>query len=143
MDRAALDLALELGVPCGGWCPKGRLAEDGPISRQYPLLETESEDYAIRTLLNVRDSDGTLALTWGRPTGGTAYTIEVARQNHKPVFVSDLSVKQDPIGVVLWVRTTRIHVLNVAGPRESSAPGIQEPAREFLEMVFREIFDPA
>ena len=37
VDRVALDVSLELGIPCGGWCPKGRKAEDGPIPERYPL----------------------------------------------------------------------------------------------------------
>src|SRR5262245_51361441 len=62
VDRAALDVALELGIPCGGWCPKGRLAEDGPIPERYPLKETTLRVYPQRTEWNVRDSDGTLVL---------------------------------------------------------------------------------
>ena len=71
VDRAALDVALELSIPCGGWCPKGRKAEDGALPARYPLKETPSEEYAQRTTWNVRDSDGTLILTHGAPTGGT------------------------------------------------------------------------
>jgi predicted Rossmann-fold nucleotide-binding protein len=63
VDRAALDVALELGIPCGGWCPKGRLAEDGSIDLRYPLKETNSSEYRERTEKNVEDSDGTLILT--------------------------------------------------------------------------------
>src|SRR5438552_18876277 len=78
VDRAALDVALELGLPCGGWCPKGRRAEDGPIPARYPLIETSSPFYPQRTKRNVLDSDGTLILTFGCPTGGTALTIRTA-----------------------------------------------------------------
>ena len=74
VDRAALDVALELGIPCGGWCPRGRRAEDGALSARYPLMETPSDDYVQRTTWNIRDSDGTLILTRGEPTGGTAQT---------------------------------------------------------------------
>lgn len=81
VDRAALDAALQLGIPCGGWCPKGRKAKDGPIPDRYPLKETESGSYPVRTEMNVRDSDGTLILTWGRPTGGTALTVRLARRH--------------------------------------------------------------
>ena len=65
MDRAALDVALENDIACGGWCPKGRLAEDGPIDAKYPLTETESPLLTQRTEANVRDSDGTLILSGG------------------------------------------------------------------------------
>ena len=45
-DRAALDAARAAGLPCGGWCPRGRLAEDGPIDLAYPVVETPSTDFA-------------------------------------------------------------------------------------------------
>lgn len=67
VDRAALDVALELGLPCGGWCPKGRKAEDGVIHSRYPLKETPSEEYNERTTWNVRDSDGTLIVSDAPP----------------------------------------------------------------------------
>jgi len=79
VDRAALDVALELGIPCGGWCPKGRKAEDGPIDAHYPLQETGSTSYRVRTERNVRQSDGTLVLTMGKVKGGTALTIKFAQ----------------------------------------------------------------
>ncbi|HLF11639.1 MAG TPA: putative molybdenum carrier protein, partial [Gammaproteobacteria bacterium] len=78
VDRAALDAALELGLACGGWCPKGRWAEDGEIPPRYPLKETTSTDPARRTRANVRDADATLVLTDGEPTGGTRLTMSVA-----------------------------------------------------------------
>src|SRR5438309_682688 len=80
VDRAALDAALACGVPCGGCCPQGRRAEDGPIAARYPLTETPSPDYPPRTERNVRDADATLILIKGMPSGGTALTIEVARR---------------------------------------------------------------
>src|SRR5437870_10377236 len=84
VDRAALDVALELGLPCGGWCPRGRRAEDGPIPERYPLQEMKSPAYPPRTARNVRDSDGTVILTRGQPDRGTALTIELAERYRKP-----------------------------------------------------------
>ena len=136
MDRAALDVALELCIACGGWCPRGRLAEDGPIDPRYPLRETPSADYAQRTEWNVRDSDGTLILTRGRPTGGTAQTVDYAQQLGKPYLVVDLAQPADPRAVRAWLARKNIHILNVAGPRESKAPGIAQEARAWLRMPF-------
>src|SRR6266852_5932705 len=95
VDRAALDVALELGIPCGGWCPKGRRAEDGSIPDHYPLRETSTAFYPQRTEWNVRDSDGTLVLTLGRPDGGTALTIELARRLPKPFLAVNLKKSPD------------------------------------------------
>jgi len=135
VDRAALDVALSLGLPCGGFCPRGRRAEDGPIDERYPLEETPSDDYAERTEWNVRDSDGTLVLARGSPSGGTALTIEIARRLGRPLLVVDLAGDPDPAPAARWLAEAGIGVLNVAGPRESQRPGIGEEARAFLERL--------
>ena len=139
MDRAALDAALANHLPCGGWCPRGRLAEDGPIDPGYPLVETPDEDYAVRTEWNVRDSDGTLVLTHGRPSGGTALTIALARRLGRPLLVLDLARAPAPAALRRWVDAEGISVLNVAGPRESQRPGIQGRARRYLERALTSI----
>lgn len=135
VDRAALDTALELGLPVGGWCPKGRRAEDGPIDKRYPLQETESFYYPIRTEKNVLDSDGTLILTRGKPKGGTALTVKLARAHKKPYLLVDLSAGEEVSPVRDWGKVNRIKVLNVAGPRESETPGIYDRAVCFLKKV--------
>ncbi|HZC67184.1 MAG TPA: putative molybdenum carrier protein [Nitrospirales bacterium] len=135
VDRAALDVALELGMPAGGWCPKGRKAEDGPLAPRYPLTETPSEEYWQRTEWNVRDSDGTLVLTRGVPTEGTAYTIEVARKLGKPCLMLDLTEAPSESAVKAWVHEHKVRVLNVAGPRESKCPGIYVQASQFLRTI--------
>ena len=132
MDRAALDVAAELSLPRGGWCPKGRYAEDGPIPDGYPLKETPSPDTSQRTEWNVRDADGTLVLTEGEPSGGTAVTIHFARRRRKPCLVLDLDDGPDPAAVGRWIAANGIGVLNVAGPRESKRPGIRARASAFL-----------
>lgn len=84
-DRAALDFAIERGIPHGGWCPRGRKAEDGPIDPRYRLRETPSTGYAQRTLWNVRDSDGTVIFTIAdRLKGGSRQTAALARKHCKP-----------------------------------------------------------
>ena len=132
VDRAALDVAAELSLLRGGWCPRGRYAEDGPISDFYPLTETPSPATAQRTEWNVRDADGTLVLTEGEPSGGTAVTIRFARRHGKPCLVVDLEEGPEPGAVGRWIAEHRIAVLNVAGPRESKRPGIYRRAGAFL-----------
>lgn len=135
VDRAALDVAFEIAIPCGGWCPNGRIAEDGPIAERYPLQETPSDDYAQRTEWNVRDSDGTLVLSLGEPSGGTAHTIEIARSLAKPCLVLDLAGPPDPETARDWLRRYGIRTLNVAGPRASASPRIYLLAQSFLRAV--------
>jgi len=104
VDRAGLDVAFELGIPCGGWCPKGRVAEDGRIDDRYPLEETPSTDYRVRTRLNVEQSEGTLVITRGPVTGGTALTIKLAREKGKPLLIIDLNQNPDPSTVQKWLK---------------------------------------
>jgi hypothetical protein len=139
VDRAALDVALEFGIPCGGWCPKGRKAEDGPIDKRYPLQETASTRYRIRTEKNVIESDGTLMLTWALPKGGTALTIKFAQRHKKPYCIVDLSVGGDPNTVKEWAKINRIRVLNVAGPAQSDAFEIYGRAVTFLKSVLNRL----
>jgi hypothetical protein len=137
VDRAALDVALELGIPCGGWCPRGRRAEDGPIDARYPLKETETDIYPVRTRWNVRDSDGTLILTRGQPDRGTALTQDIATRMGKPLLVVDLDGNPDGDEFQGWLEEHGIVVLNVAGPRESSQPGIYAEAADLLRRWFQ------
>ena len=135
MDRAALEVAMELGIPCGGWCPQGRRAEDGRIPDSYPLQEASSPDYPFRTRLNVEDSDGTLILAQGSPKGGTALTLKLARKLNKPFLLVDLDRETDPFRVWQWIKKNNVRVLNVAGPREGESAGIFEMASAFLREV--------
>lgn len=123
VDRAALDFALEHGIPCRGWCPKGRQAEDGTIDARYPLQETESELPKVRTEMNAIDSDGTLVLSWGNPTDGTKLTGDAAKKHGKPVFFTELGKKPDVPAFRKWIEDHNIRLLNIGGPRESFAPG--------------------
>jgi hypothetical protein len=135
VDRAALDVALELGLPCGGWCPLGRKAEDGPLDPKYPLQETSTPSYAQRTECNVRDSDGTLVLTRGQPKGGTALTIQLAKRYQKPHLVIDLDDKPSVSTIREWAEAHQIGVLNVAGPRENERSGTYARAANLLRRL--------
>ncbi len=135
VDRAALDLALEVGLACGGWCPQGRRAEDGPIPARYPLVETGSPRYPVRTAWNVRDADATLVLCRGEPDGGTRLTVSEAVKKRRPYRVVDLADPEDPCEVAAWLEAGGVRILNVAGPRESSAPGIHRESLAYLRAV--------
>jgi len=121
VDRGALDAAIELGNPCGGWCPKGRAAEDGPIPLRYPLSETDG-GYAARTRRNVEQSDGTLILHRGTLSEGTLLTLELCWELAKPVCLVDAEASSPARAASLarqFVENHGIERLNVAGPRES------------------------
>ena len=126
-DRAALDAALAAGVPCGGWCPAGRRAEDGPIPDRYPLAELAGGGYPARTRRNVLDSDGTAVFSFGEPTGGTRLTVDLARRLGRPVLVIDAELAtagEAALLLAVFVLRHRVGRLNVAGPRASGQPEI-------------------
>jgi hypothetical protein len=132
VDRAALDVALAMGLECGGWCPKGRRAEDGRISDRYPLTETDSADYSQRTKRNVRDSDATLILSRGEPRGGTLLTQRTAVRLGKPCLAVDLNAPAPLAEMRDWLSMHAVRILNVAGPRETQSPGVKQLAARFL-----------
>ena len=135
VDRGALDAALAAGVPCGGWCPAERVAEDGPIPARYPVEELPKAGYVERTLRNVRDSDATLIICYGEPEGGTRQTLEFCERRNKPRLRVDAAVTPEQEAarqVAAFVREHGVRVLNVAGPRASKRPGAHAYAREVL-----------
>ena len=135
VDRAALDLAIELSIEHGGWCPKGRIAEDGPIAPRYALTEMASKDYAKRTEQNVIDSDGTLIIYRQRLQGGTLLTQKLAKLHQKPLFRIRVEAKHEPQRFLEWLQDNQIGVLNIAGPRASSQPEIAEDAKQLLKRL--------
>jgi predicted Rossmann-fold nucleotide-binding protein len=144
VDRGALDAALELGNPCGGWCPKGRAAEDGPIPPRYPLQQIQG-GYAQRTRRNVEESDGTLILYRGELTEGTQLTLEVCHELGKPVCLVDADKSSPATAAIVaseFIEKHDIEKLNVAGPRESRWTHAHEYAfdavHELILMVWRD-----
>ena len=130
-DRAALDFALQHGIPHGGWCPNGRRAEDGPISDIYQLEETPSRRYEQRTKWNVRDSDATVVMTISRQAiGGSGLTLGVARSCAKPhLHLAKDSFRRLPLknaaeSLKDFLAEHQVRRLNVAGPRASQEPNI-------------------
>jgi len=132
VDRVALDVALELGIAHGGWCPAARWAEDGVIPARYRLTETESSDPAERTRCNVRDSDGTLVLGDPQQSPGTALTTREAERLGRPVLIVSTAAGAGPSqveSVRAWLREHRVRVLNVAGPRASESTRLGDVTR--------------
>jgi len=141
VDRAALDVASNLQIPFAGWIPAGRGAEDGPISSKYEgLIETPSADVNQRTEWNVRDSDGTLVLSAGKPKDGTNWTIEACKIHNKPHIQFDLSAGPTEAQMdefKKWIEDHKIKSLNVGGPRESHKPGfVYSESVKWLTQLF-------
>jgi hypothetical protein len=142
-DRGALDAAIDLGLEHGGYCPAGRRAEDGRVPDRYRLIETASADHAERTERNVLASDGTLLVTRGPATGGSALTALLAARHRRPLLHLDLdrngadgsSPAAQVDAIREWLATWDIEVLNVAGPRASGCREIAQDVRALLRRV--------
>ena len=135
VDRAALDFALTHGIDCGGWCPKGRRAEDGKIPACYPLTECNDKRYKVRTEKNVLDSDATLIFKLGPLSAGTALTARLAEKHHRPLYVFDLGESHRLDAVLSWMSAHAVVTLNIAGPRESQRPGVGSRAYVLLKKL--------
>ena len=138
-DRAALDFALHRGMPCGGFCPRGRLAEDGEIPAGYPLQECDSTDYRVRTRRNVLDSHATVVFSRGPLQGGSLLTWQLCQERQRPVLHLDGLQLEPPAAAVELSNFMVCHfvgVLNVAGARASHDAGIYEYTYEVLRLAF-------
>ena len=136
VDRGALDAAITLGIDHGGWCPAGRLAEDGSVPPIYRLEELTSPSYPERTEKNVIESDATLILYRKKMSGGTSLTQRICRRESKPYLSVPIDPKTESLGrIAAWLLNVRPKVLNVAGPRESNASGIHAQTLALMTAV--------
>ena len=135
VDRAGLEVAIALGIDHGGWCPAGRLSEDGSVPSRYQLTEMPTRDYPPRTEQNVIDSDATLIVYETRLKGGTLLTRRICQRQNKPYLLVKMG-RDDAKSVRQWLAEQRPTILNIAGPRESSNLGIFDRSTAFLHEVF-------
>jgi hypothetical protein len=139
-DRAALDFALKFNICHGGWIPKGRIAEDGPLPEKYQLQEMPTISYTKRTEHNVIDSDGTLIFSRGKPTGGTEYTRKMVLKNKKQMIHIDLKLITSydaAYRILSWIEFDSIEILNVAGPRASKDHAIYNDVFKILDIAYK------
>ena len=148
VDRGSLDAAITCGIAHGGWCPRGRRAEDGPIEKKYALEPTRSSDYRVRTRRNVLHSDGTLIFCCGPISGGTLLTRDAAILLGRPWKIVDFAAidaidngataqAATRLSVWCWLAVEGIRVLNVAGPRQSRHDAIDARTKQFLCALLR------
>ena len=139
-DQGALDAAIKLGIPYGGWIPKGRKTQEGPLPEKYQLIEMPTADYAKRTMKNVVESDGTLILSHGDLTGGSKFTEEHAKTMERPCLVIDFNqtnMFQAAMKAADWIRKSGIRILNVAGPRASHDPKIYNATLDLICSIYQ------
>jgi len=135
-DQGALDAAIRLGIPHGGWIPRGKKTENGVLPEKYTLREMPTTGYPERTEKNVIDSDGTVILSHGKLAGGSEYTRKMAIKHGRPWIHFDLNQTSEFNAAMMlakWARKNHIEVLNVAGPRASHDPGIYKATTDIIE----------
>ncbi len=138
-DQAALDAAIKLGFPHGGWAPKGRKTEAGPLPEKYNLKEMPTGSYPERTEQNVIDSDGTVIISHGKLTGGSKLTDKLAEKHFRPCLHVDLNKTPAFTAASIintWIDLHKIKTLNVAGPRDSKDPDIYQKVSYIIEGVY-------
>lgn len=155
VDRAVLDAVIKYNsynntrfkITVTGWCPKGRLAEDGTISYEYPLNETPTEIYPERTRWNIRDANATLIISMNKNEfdSGTELTIQIAIEMHKLlkyVYINNNeNINVNILEIIEWIDLYQISILNIAGPRESRCHGIYVKTYEFILKFLKRKFD--
>lgn len=135
-DRGGLEAAIALGIPHGGFCPRGRLAEDGQVPLKYDLVELSGHNYPERTLRNIAEADGTIVFIESMASAGpgSRLTITTALKVRKPVLTIEMSQnrKVSMTRIRSFLRRCKIETLNVAGSRESKSPGLEEAVKAML-----------
>lgn len=142
-DRAALDVAIKFNIEHGGWLPKGRKTEKGPLSVKYQLKEMDTGDYKDRTEQNIHDSHGTVIISRGKLTGGSKLTQDFAEFSGKPnCYIDLLNTEEFEASIILksFIIENNIKILNVAGPRLSHHPGIYMDVKIILEATLYLLF---
>jgi len=137
-DQAALDAAITLGISHGGWLPRGRKTEAGPLAHKYRLKELPSTKYRDRTEKNIQESDGTLIISLGPLTGGSALTEALALRHNCPCLHLNLQLvdqAQVIAAITKWLTEYQITIVNVAGSRASSEPRIYQAVFDLLLAV--------
>jgi len=138
VDRAALDVALKHRIKCGGWCPEGRLDEEGKIPDRYPMTELKKGGPDERTARNVYDSDGTIVIYFHELSGGTAYTVGCCieqRRPHRLIDAAKYSPEDAATLMVAFVVDHDIDILNIAGPRASEWLGGYDYALRAVDVL--------
>ncbi len=135
VDRSALDFAIRNNIPHSGWCPKNRWAEDGKIPDKYNLQETPEPAPIHRTRKNITVADGTLIIFDKKMDQGTLDTLKFCVETDKLFLIINLSEEIDRKAFTDWLANGNIKLLNIAGSRESSSPGIYKKSLSVLEKL--------
>lgn len=135
-DQGALAAAKQLGIPTGGWMPRGFWTEQGPCPRMreaYGMQDHASRNYVDRTRQNVLDADGTVWVSADTTDSrGKVATCRAAEDLCKPMLINP-----DAFALRRFVEQRGVRVLNVAGPRASRDPNAYHRAMTLIMEAFQ------
>lgn len=135
-DRAGLDFALANQIPVGGWCPKGRRAEDGVVPRRYQLQEHSDAAYQPRTIENIKDSDLTVVFARSPVSPGSRFTLSQCRRHGKKhLWLANFPDAEADARCLRAALNAFDGVLHIAGSRESKCPGIYQHTLRVLRLA--------
>lgn len=138
-ELAALDIAIKLGIPHGGWTTRGKRNEAGRLNDTYQLRPTQALGFEVAQEKNVIDSDGTLVITRGEQTSLTTYAVKLALKHHRQFLHMDLkqySLFEAASLVSSWMSQKQIRVVYVTGLIDREDPTIYQKTRKLLETAF-------
>lgn len=139
VEQAALDIAVRMGIECGGSIPTWRKEEDESIVEKYHLDEMPNTNYARTTEQNVLDSDGTLIISQGDILASSALNRRLAERYRQPWLYIDLNriaAFQAAEKIAAWIAENDIEILNVTGRHEGIGLELYRLTSEILETTF-------
>ena len=135
-DRAGLDFGLAHRIPIGGWCPKGRRAEDGVVPARYPLQEHPQHSYQPRTIQNIQEAGFTVIFARAPLSPGSRFTLnQCQRLGKRHIWLWNFPEVEADAKLLRVALQTFDGVLNVAGSRESKCPGIHQHVLRVLQLA--------
>lgn len=143
-DRGAMQAALDRGIPCGGWCPEGRKAEDGSIPLIYPVRELPGGDYAERTVRNALEADASCIVRFDTTDPGSKLATAACRREEKPYLyleAHETEAETAAMELLEFVKANSVHVLNVSGPRASLHPAAAAWTRAVVRIFLMALQD--
>jgi len=138
VDQAALDVAIELDIPHGGWIQKGRNTENGILPERYRLMEMPTAGDCKSAEQIVLDSDGILIISHGKLKNGSALTLNLAKKHQRPwlhIDLNEINAFEAAKTVNSWIFQHNIKILNVTGPQASKDPDIYQATKKILRGV--------
>jgi hypothetical protein len=140
VERAALDIAVKLGIPCGGWTVRSRLKQNDPLlDDHYGIQPIVASGYQEAVERNVVDAQGTLIISCGKRSAESRYAVQMALKHQRQLLHVDLfqhSAFESASLINSWIFLQMIRTMHVAGSCADSDRTVYRQTRKILETAF-------